>query len=218
MTRKDLESLIAFAKATNNMHSSVEEVLGVINNLKPYRSPRTKVIRVYYPRKRLSFIQMETLKKELQNKRNGILSLFKAFGIKASVQVGGSLSLKFQSSLWDRDFHDVDMIVTPVSITDRNKLRVAMNALVNAGLAKANSRYYVSECSNYTMGTFLWGKDLPVNILISDVFYPFINERLFNHCCEVVAAKRQYIKDARKKGVVPRWKDLIDLYRLFNNI
>lgn len=218
MERKDLNLLIEFAEATNNRHSSIEEVLRVINSLKPYRSPRAKTVRVYYPRKKLSFIQMETLKEELQNKRNGIVALFKAFEIEASVQVGGSLSLKFQTNLWDRDFHDIDMIVTPASMTDRNKLRVAMNALVDAGLAKANSRYYVSECNNYTMGTFLWGKDLPVNILISDVFYPFRNERLFNHCCEVVAAKRQYIKDARKKGVAPRWKDLIDLYRLFNNI
>ena len=217
MERKDLNLLIEFAEATNNRHSSVEEVLRVINSLKAYRSPRTKVVRVNYPRKRYSFIEMEILKSGLQKKRDAIVDLFKRFDIDASVQVGGSLSLKFQTTLWDRDFHDIDMIVTPVTTTDRNKLRVAMHALVEAGLAKANSRYYVTECDNYVMGNFHWVKDIPVNVIISKEICPFASMSLFNPVYEVVAAKCQYIKDAHKKGVTPRWKDIIDLYRLFNN-
>lgn len=215
MNKNYLKGLCIFAKKRGYQNLSVMEVLEAyqahLSELKIYRAPRVKITPVEYRKRPLSWSQMNDILQKIICRKDAITEMLKAFNIDTDICIGGSLSLKYQvPEMRDRDFHDVDLIISPASEDDRAKLKDFLHLMVKAGLATNCSHYYTRESVSYHMGTLhLCGKKCPVNILIGkDIYLPFRCTDIFNAPSEVIQAKLEYNKGSRAK----RPKDLIDLY------
>ena len=215
MKTKNIKTIIAFAQSRGMMAMPVIEVLRAFSNMKHYRRPITRVHVVKYPKMAWSWCVMDTFLRNLKQRKEGIAELLKSFGINASVAIGGSLSLKYQlPQFYNREFHDVDMIVHPNTPGDGTKLRKALKALIHAGVCKSCSAYYDTS-NSFMMGEINFkGKKYPVNIIIGKTNdLPFeLPDTLFNSVYEVFEAKKEYLKAYKNKDRCVRAKDLIDLY------
>lgn len=219
MNKNYLNGLCFFAKKRGYQNLSVIEVLEAyqahLSELKIYRVPRVKVTSVEYRKRPLSWSQMNDILQKIICRKDAIAEMLKAFNIDADICIGGSLSLKYQMrAMRDRDFHDVDFIVTPASDTERGKLREFMHLMVKAGLASYSAAYYTDKCNSFVMGSMrLFGRECPINIIISkNICLPFRTNEVFNAPYEVVEAKKQYLRDAGSRKYYTRAKDIIDLY------
>lgn len=215
MNRNYLNGLCFFAKKRGYQNLPVEEVLHLFKasliERKGYKRPKIKAERIKYPKLPLTWVQMDWMLKSILTRKDAIAEMLKKFGISADICIGGSLSLKYQvPEMRDRNFHDVDLIISPASEDDRAKLKDFLHLMVKAGLATNCSHYYTLESASYHMGTLhLCGKQCPVNILIDkNICLPFRCTDIFNAPSEVIQAKLEYNKGSRAK----RSKDLIDLY------
>lgn len=215
MKTRNIKSIIAFAQSRGMMAMPVVEVIEAFNNMKHYRRPTTKMHVVKYPKMAWSWCVMYTFLRNLKQRKEGIAELLESLGINASIAIGGSLSLKYQlPQFYNREFHDVDMIIHPNTPEDRNKLRKALKALIHAGVCKSCSAYYDTS-SSFMMGEIGFrGKKYPVNLIIGKTNdLPFeLPDTLFNSVSEVFEAKKEYIKVYKDKERCVRAKDLIDLY------
>jgi hypothetical protein len=216
MKTKNIKTIIAFAQSRGMMAMSVVEVIKALNNMKPYRRPITRVHVIKYPKMAWSWCTMETFLRNLKQRKEGIAELLKSFGINASIEIGGSLSLKYQlPQFYDREFHDVDMVIHPRTLEDMDKLRAAIRTLIHVGVCKSCSAYY-NTSNSFMMGEIGFrGNRYPVNILIgkiNDLPFEFPNS-IFNSPYEVFEAKKAYIKASMAKEKCKRAKDIIDLYK-----
>lgn len=220
MNRKELKALLQYAKRMGYMKFPFMDVKASYEkDFKLYKRPKTSVLTVETPkRNRMSFIQMEDLRNILRRKKEGIAEMLTGFDIQATIVIGGSLSLKFQMrEFYDREFHDVDFIITPATKYDRETLFCVFSTLNKAGLGYFCDSYNTKK-SSFILGQLRFaGIEHPVNLIVKEEceVLPFEHIRDFNNPWEVFAAKRKYIQEDRaKERLSRRYKDIIDLYKI----
>lgn len=219
MDKVYLKALCEYAERKGFQKLPVEMVINYFRSRKRYTAPIARVTNVGYPKRPMSWIEMDSLLKQIISRKNAIQQILESLGVSINeIVIGGSLSLKYQLPQFsDRSFHDIDLIITVRDEGQLPKLKDAFNTLIKAGLGFYCQKYY-NENSSFMLGN-LWAgcQNHPINLVISDrPPMPFRKSSVFNDPSEVIAAKKEYIKQSKKGNHRPRYKDFIDIYKCYN--
>lgn len=215
MTPKDLKNLFAFAKVKGL--TSMSEIVEEFMKTKRYRRPRVEIYLEMYRKREMSYALMQKLVDRIIQRKDRLHKLFGEHGIECNIVIGGSISLRYQcKEFYNRDFHDIDLIVYPSSEEAKKKLQSFLIGLMSVGLCNSTSEVYIESSTSFMLGQLkFYGESFPVNIIIGEIRHllPFAIKENFNLACEVIQAKLDYIRNCR----FARPKDYIDCDIYMNN-